>query len=108
MSSDAMPEEDNIEAAMDKLAETLEPTRKTNTNSSPGSPTLKQVLVRATAEDSQRWADAAKKQGVSLAEFVRTVCNAAAALELDCPHPPQFRLVYPWSERCKKCNKKLR
>lgn len=103
-----MSNEDNIEAAMDKLAETLEPTRRTNTGSTPGSPALKQVLVRATDEDHQRWKDAADKQHVSVAEFVRQACNAAASKELDCSHPPEYRVVYPWSEKCKKCNKSMR
>lgn len=103
-----MSNEDNIEAAMDRVAETLEPTRKPNTGSVPGEPAQKQVLIRATDFDHQRWKDAAARSGVSIAEFVRKACNDAAARELDCSHPIEFRVVYPWSERCKKCNIKLR
>lgn len=99
---------DNIEAAMDKVAESLELTRKPNTGSSAGEPAMKQVIVRATESDQDRWKAAAEKQGVSMAEFVRRVCNEAASLELDCPHPIQFRKSYPWSERCTKCNARLR
>ena len=99
---------DNIEAAMDKVAETLEPTRKTNTGSSPGEPAMKQVIVRATESDQDKWKRAAEKQGVSMAEFVRRVCNEAASDELDCKHPAQYRKSYPWSERCTKCNTRLR
>jgi predicted DNA binding CopG/RHH family protein len=99
---------DNIEAAMDKLAETLEPTRKPNTGSTPGDPAMKQVIIRATESDQERWKTAAEKQGLSLAEFVRRVCNDASARELDCPHPVHMRKVYPWSERCTACNKRLR
>lgn len=101
-------EEDNIEAAMEKLAETLEPTRKTNTGSTPGEPAMKQVIVRATEYDHDRWKLTAERQGVSLAEFVRRLCNEAAAYEIDCPHPIEFRQSYPWSERCTKCNVRLR
>lgn len=100
--------DDNIEAAMDKVAETLEPTRKPNTGSAPGEPAMKQVIVRATEHDQERWKQAAERQGVSMAEFVRRVCNEAAAIEIDCPHPMQFRKSYPWSERCTKCNARLR
>ena len=99
---------DNIEAAIDKLAETLEPTRKSNTGSTPGDPAMKQVIVRATEFDQERWKAAAEKQGVSLAEFVRRVCNQATALELDCLHPAEFRKSYPWSESCTRCNARLR
>ena len=99
---------DNIEAAMEKVAETLEPTRRSNTGSTPGEPAMKQVIVRATEHDQDRWKQAAEKQGVSMAEFVRRVCNEAASEELDCKHPIQYRKSYPWSERCTKCNTKLR
>lgn len=99
---------DNIEAAMDKLAETLEPTRKPSTGSTPGEPAMKQVIIRATEFDQDRWKTAAEKQGLSLAEFVRRVCNEATTLELDCAHPLQFRKTYPWSERCTKCNARIR
>lgn len=99
---------DNIEAAMDKVAETLEPTRKPNTGSTPGEPAMKQVIVRATEHDQDRWKQAAEKQGVSMAEFVRRVCNEAASEELDCKHPIQYRKSYPWSERCTRCNTRLR
>lgn len=101
-------EVDNIEAAMEKVAESLIPTRKPNTGSTPGDPAMKQVIVRTTESDQERWKHAAEKQGVSMAEFIRRVCNDAAALELDCHHPIQFRKSYPWSERCTKCNTKLR
>jgi len=103
-----MNEEDNIEAAMDKLAETLEPTRKSNTGSQPGEPAQKQVLIRATDYDHQRWKDAAAKRGVSIAEFVRQACNDESSRELDCTHPMQYRVSYPWSERCKRCGTRLR
>lgn len=99
---------DNIAAAMDKVAESMDLTRKPNTGSTPGEPAMKQVIVRATEHDQERWKQAAEKQGVSMAEFVRRVCNEAAAEELDCPHPIQFRKSYPWSERCTKCNTRLR
>jgi predicted HicB family RNase H-like nuclease len=99
---------DNIEAAMDKLAESLELTRKPNTGSTPGDPAMKQVIIRATESDSNRWKTAAEKQGMSLAEFVRRVVNDATALELDCPHPQNMRKVYPWSESCTKCGKRIR
>lgn len=103
-----MSNEDNIEAAMDKLAETLEPTRKTNTGSTPGEPALKQVLIRATELDHNRWKEVADRRGQSLSEFVRQVCNVEAERELDCQHPMEFRKNYPWAERCRKCGFRFR
>lgn len=99
---------DNIEAAMDKLAENLDLTRKPNTGATPGDPAMKQVIIRATEFDSNRWKTAAENQGMSLAEFVRRVVNDATALELDCPHPHNMRKVYPWSESCTKCGARIR
>jgi hypothetical protein len=101
-------EMDNIEAAMDQLAETLDLVRKPNTGATPGEPAMKQVIIRATEFDSNRWKTAAEKQGMSLAEFVRRVVNEASALELDCPHPQNMRKVYEWSESCKKCGTRIR
>jgi predicted HicB family RNase H-like nuclease len=106
MNSD--PEMDNIEAAMDQLAETLDLVRKPNTGATPGDPAMKQVIVRATEADSNRWKLAAEKSGMSLAEFVRRVVNDAVSVELDCPHPQNMRKTYAWSESCKKCGKRLR
>jgi len=99
---------DNIEAAMEQVADSLQLTRKPNTGSSAGEPVMKQVIVRATHYDQDRWKQAAEKQGVSMAEFVRRVCNEAATEELDCKHPIQYRKSYPWSERCTRCNTRLR
>ena len=55
----AEPTQDNIEAAMDHVAETIEPTRSPNTNSQDGKTANKQVIVRATEEDHERWKAAA-------------------------------------------------
>ena len=95
--------EDNIVAAMDKVAETLEPTIPANTGADEGATATKQVLIRATEEDRDRWKQAAEIKGVSLSEFVRTLCNAAATELLECPHPQEMRKAYPWSERCMAC-----
>jgi hypothetical protein len=97
---------DNVEAAMDKVAETLDMTRSTNTGSKPGEPAAKQVLVRASEADHQRWKDAAEKQGISMSEFVRECCNAAATQLLDCQHPTNMTRFYPWGKTCLQCGKK--
>lgn len=99
---------DNIEAAVDEIIDSVEPTVKKNTKSSPGEPAMKQVIVRTTDVEHIRWKAAADVLGVSLAEFMRDACSKAAARELDCTHPAQFRKEYPWSAKCTKCGKKLR
>lgn len=99
---------DNVEAAMRKAAETLSPTRPFNTNSADGETASKQVLLRATETDHERWKAAAAKLDVSLSEFIRNNCNKAATELLDCTHPVGFLKTYPWSQTCLKCGKRLR
>lgn len=101
-------EDDNIEAAMDKVAEGLEPTRVPAGSSKAGDPASKQVLMRASEHDHGRWKSAAEKQGVSMAEFMRNACNEKAASLLDCPHPTDQRRYYPWAVTCLACGTRLR
>jgi predicted HicB family RNase H-like nuclease len=98
--------QDNIRAAVDDVMGVTELTRKANTGAKPGLPANKQVLIRATDEDHERWKSAAAELGVSLAEFVRDVCNKAAGTT-GCQHLPQDRKVYPWMQRCMKCGKRF-
>jgi predicted HicB family RNase H-like nuclease len=101
-------QDDNIEAAMAKVAENLTLTRKANTGSTPGEPAQKQVMVRASETDHVRWKEAAEKLGVSMAEFIRDAVNAAAKNALECDHPVEMRKSYPWSEFCLKCSNRIR
>lgn len=101
--SDVEPIEDNIVAAMDQVAESLEPTIGKSTGADDGKQATKQVLIRATETDHDRWKLAAESKGISLSEFVRNLCNAAAEEILDCAHPAEMRISYPWSERCMAC-----
>ena len=98
--------QDNIQAAVDDVMNVTELTRKANTGAKPGLPANKQVLIRATDEDHERWKSAAAELGVSLAEFVRDVCNKAAGTT-GCQHLPQDRKVYPWMQKCMKCGKRF-
>lgn len=97
------PTEDNIVAAMEMVAENLEPTIGKTTGAEEDQTATKQVLIRATERDRDRWKEAADSKGISLSEFVRNLCNAAADEILDCNHPQEMRIAYPWSERCMAC-----
>lgn len=93
---------------MNKVAETTSTGRSKNTGSDPGEPAGRQVLIRASAADHDRWKEAAAKQGVTLSEFIRDCLNARAKDLLDCPHPLNERRWYPWSEMCLACGQRLR
>ena len=108
MSDDKSQNDDNLEAAMEQVARTTRLSRKANTGSTPGAPAEKQVLIRASEADHERWKQAAEFVGKSLAEFVREVMNAKAAELLDCQHPLEYRRQYPWSDVCLKCGKRLK
>lgn len=98
---------DNIEAAMDKVAENISMGRRSNTGSKPGEPAQKQVIVRTSERNHDRWKQAAEIQGVSLAEFIRALADAESARLLECTHPEQFIVSYPWMTKCKKCGERL-
>jgi predicted DNA binding CopG/RHH family protein len=99
---------DNIDAAMERVAEVIEPTRPYNTNSAEGETAQRQVLIRATERDHDRWKEAASIQGISTSEFIRNACNAEVSKLLDCQHPEEFRKIYPWSDVCLKCGTRFR
>lgn len=99
--------EDNIEAAMDKVAESLKPTRKKNTGASAGEPAQKQILIRVTESDHEKWRVAAERSGMSMSEFIRGAVNEACLNSGECQHPVERRKTYPWSSFCMACNTRL-
>jgi hypothetical protein len=110
------PADDNLESAMDKVAETLEPTRsrlvgkkkKDKDGTELSSTAQEQVLFRASTEDKQKWEECAKHLGISMAEFLRVSANEKAENAMrSCDHPIEFRRKYPWREECLKCGTTL-
>jgi predicted HicB family RNase H-like nuclease len=101
------PGQDNIEAAMHEVAEGLDLTVSTKVSDDDG-PADKQILIRATEHDRERWKRAAQVAEVSLSALIRETMNRKVADILDCSHPMEFRVSYPWAEHCKKCGSRLR
>ena len=79
-----------------------------DTETTPGEPADKQVVIRITQSMKDYWAKAAKANGVSLSEFIREAVQASSRETLECDHPAEFRQVYPWSETCLQCGTRLR
>jgi len=102
-----MSEENNIQAAVDKLAETMDTTISAGISDDDG-PAVAQIIVRANFNDRERWKVAANKEGKSLAQFIRDVINERVTDILDCSHPINMRRYYPWAEFCLRCNGRLR
>ena len=108
---------DNLEVAMNKVAEDLTPTRsravgkknKGEDGTELSSTAQEQVLFRATTEDKQKWEECAKHLGISMAEFLRVSANEKVDNTMKgCEHPLSFRRSFPWMEECLKCGVRLR
>lgn len=101
--------QDNLKAAINNEAETtLKDLAVPTAVTADGAPADKQVLIRATEHDKDRWKQAAEAKGVTVSEFIRKVLNDAAANILDCSHPLNQRRYYPWAEFCLECGNRLR
>jgi len=102
---------DNVEQAMDAIAEDLDMTIATKPptdDDQEGVNADKQILIRATRGEHERWKRAAEIQNTSMSQLVRDLVNAHVQGVLDCPHPPEYRKSYPWAEFCRKCDTRLR
>ena len=97
---------DNVEATMNDLAEGMDLTISTRVSDDDG-PADKQVLIRATERDRERWKRAAEKAEVSLSALIRDTMNLKVTDILDCSHPMEYRQSYPWAEFCTKCDVRL-
>jgi len=96
-----------LKAAMDKVAETLTPTVSTISKDDDG-PADKQVLIRTTDKERERWKKAAEKEGIPLSQFIRDILNYRSTELLECSHPIDQRRWYPWAEFCLRCDTRLR
>lgn len=100
--------EDNIEAAMDRVADSIVPTRSRSTGSTKGETAQSQILIRASSEDHELIKKAAAFLGISMSEFVRKTAVEKSRELTECQHPMSHRKSYPWSEVCLKCGQRLK
>jgi len=96
----------NLISAMNHVAEntsmSVSPMQKSD-----DAPADKQVLIRATEHDRDRWKNASNKVGVTLSSWIRDVLNKEAASVLDCPHPSHQVRYYPWATICLECGQRF-
>lgn len=102
-----MSEESNIHAAMSRAMQSGDMSVRPIQKDDDG-PAGKQVLIRTTDQDRDRWKEAAKLEGVTLSSWIRTTLNNAARNLLECDHPMNMTRFYPWATICTKCGKRLR
>lgn len=104
---DSNPENnDNIRAAMDKVAETITPSVSRSIDPEDG-PADKQVLIRTNDSERNRWKEAASIEQVTLSAWIRNVLNSEAKRLLECEHPMNMVRFYPWAKICTKCGNRL-
>ena len=99
--------DDNLEAAIKKVVDATDLSIRPINRQDDG-PADKQVLVRTTEYDRERWKKASEASGETLSSWIRNVLNDAARNALDCEHPMNMVRFYPWSQMCLKCGKRLK
>lgn len=96
----------NLISAMNHVAEntsmSVSPMQKPD-----DAPADKQVLIRATEYDRDRWKNASNKVGITLSSWIRDALNKEAASVLDCPHPDHQVRYYPWATICLECGQRF-
>ncbi len=100
------PEISNLVAAIDREAHG---DMSISTEVSPeDGPADKNILVRLTNKDRERWKQASEKVGVTMSQMIRDTVNEKVTEIIDCSHPTNMRRYYPWSEFCLKCGTRIR
>ena len=103
-----MSKDKKIREAVDQVMEENKDMSVSNPATANGETVDKQVLIRASEHDRDRWKGAAEKMGITLSAWIRDSLNKSAADALDCPHPLNSRRFYPWAEICLACNTRLK
>lgn len=96
----------NIDAAMAKVVESMDLTIQPIIKEDDG-PAQVQQLIRCTDADRDRWKQAAAVNNMTISAWIRQCLNKEAKLLLECGHPREKLLVYPWATICTKCNTRL-
>lgn len=102
-----MSEESNMHAAMERAMQSgdmsIRPIQKDDSGTAD-----KQVLIRTTESDREKWKQASELEGVTLSSWIRSTLNTAAKSLLECDHPMNMTRFYPWATICTKCGKRLK
>lgn len=106
METENTEEANNIKAAMDKVAESISPTVSGVVKQDDG-PIDKQVLIRTTDFERDRWKQASALEQVTLSAWIRNTLNNEAKRLLECDHPMNMTRFYPWATICTKCGNRL-
>jgi hypothetical protein len=99
-------QQDNIKAAMSHVVESgdfgVRPVSGGEENV-----VDKQVLIRVSEKDRERWKNASEMNGKTLSAWIRDILNKEASTLLDCPHPLNEIKYYPWAQICTRCGLRI-
>jgi hypothetical protein len=98
--------QENIVEAINRVASSMEMNISPIAKQDDG-PIDKNVLIRTTENDRDRWKQAADLCGMNLSAWIRGLLNDEARRLLECNHPMELMKIYPWAKICGKCNKRL-
>lgn len=98
---------DNLVAAIAREAESSDKAVSNEISPEDG-PADKNILIRLSGKDRERWKQAADKMGLTVSQMIRDTVNAKVTDVIDCSHPINQRRYYPWSEFCLACGTRLR
>lgn len=96
----------NIVPAMNKVADSLNMTIQPIVKDDEG-PAQVQQLIRCTENDRERWRQASTECDMTVSAWIRQTLNNEAKKLLECDHPQNMVLSYPWATICQKCNVRL-
>ena len=99
--------QDNLRAAMAAVIRDESDMSISPFQNPDGGPADKQVLIRTTQYERDRWKDAAALDQKNLSSWIREHLNNQANLSLDCQHPMNETKFDPWATICMKCNTRL-
>lgn len=102
-----MNDKESMRKAMDKVVEEMPNLSVSPMPKDDEGPIDKQVLIRVTEIDREKWKKAAEISGVNLSTWIRHILNEAATDLLECRHPINRRKYYPWAEFCLECGVRL-
>ena len=98
--------ENNMKAAMSKVVES-DDFRIKQIPDGEDNVVDKQVLIRVSEKDRQRWKSASEISGKTLSSWIRDILNQEASNLLDCPHPLNEIKYYPWAQICTRCGLRI-
>lgn len=104
-----MSEEPEVSNLISAIAREAQGDKAISTEVSPDDgPADKNILIRLTNKDRERWKQASDKMGLTMSQMIRDTVNEKVADVIDCSHPVNMRRYYPWSEFCLKCQTRIR